>query len=58
MGRRRADLPPPEPRPCARCRKPFRPTERRRLLCRLCFGKASMDGAMPEYQRPSYAQRI
>ena len=30
-------LPKVPERPCACCRKPFKPTLRRRLLCALCF---------------------
>ena len=26
-----------EPRPCAKCRKTFKPTLKRRLLCAFCF---------------------
>ena len=30
----RLDLP---PRPCSKCRRPFQPTVRRRMLCRVCY---------------------
>lgn len=33
-------------RPCARCRKNFQPTARRRVLCTTCFGYANSDAGM------------
>ena len=30
-----------DPKPCARCRKRFKPTGRRRLLCAVCFHYAN-----------------
>ena len=40
---RAPDLP---PRPCARCRKVFQPTPKRRMLCDVCFR-----GGDPEMRR-------